>query len=420
MLCLHDECTWKGTCGRLDSHLDKDCPYEPIECTGEGGCGARIPRHEMASHQQFACLQNCPNSKAKAQRSGGKLPESTEERGEYIELPGSYEEFPEGNNEEFPEGSYEEFPEGNNEEFPEGSNEEFPEGSNEEFPEGSYEEFPEGNNEEFPEGNNEEFPEGSNEEFPEGSDEEEPDTCDIRLSRYDLIDHLKNHCKLRPVHCPHPSCEFSTAYNRMPAHVEVCPLAPLSCPRQCDAPNLTRQCLDVHKKDCPNEPVLCIHAPLGCSHVAPRGQIGQHEQDIGIHFVALSKVFVQMQERLKAVEARLEDQTTLLQPLVAEAEARAKAEAEARAKAEAEARAKAEAEARAKAEAELRANPIQAYARAQALGLKCWQCGQPATYFYKNNIDTVRNDEYRINGFSGTCSSHINGTVTHQWQKLKC
>eukprot|EP00731_Ephydatia_muelleri_P028684 Em0020g328a len=219
MLCLHDECTWKGTCGRLDSHLDKDCPYEPIECAGEGGCGARIPRHEMASHQQFACLQSCPNSKAKAQRSGGKLPESTEERGEYIELPGSYEEFPEGNNEEFPEGSYEEFPEGNNEEFPEGSNEEFPEGSNEEFPEGSYEEFPEGNNEEFPEGNNEEFPEGSNEEFPEGSDEEEPDTCDIRLSRYDLIDHLKNHCKLRPVHCPHPSCEFSTAYNRMPAHV---------------------------------------------------------------------------------------------------------------------------------------------------------------------------------------------------------
>eukprot|EP00731_Ephydatia_muelleri_P028677 Em0020g321a len=196
MLCLHDECTWKGTCGRLDSHLDKDCPYEPIECAGEGGCGARIPRQEMATHQQFACLQNCPNSKANT----------------------------------------------------------------------------------------------------EGSDGENLDTCDVRLNRNALIDHLQNHCKLRPVHCPHTTCEFSTMYNRMPAHVESCPLAPVSCPRQCDAPNLTRQCLDAHKRDCPNEPVPCIHAPLGCSHVAPRCQIGQHEQDIGIHFVALSKAFVQLQQ----------------------------------------------------------------------------------------------------------------------------
>ena len=215
MLCLHDECSWKGTCGRLDSHLDKDCPYEPIECAGEGGCGARIPRREMATHQQFACLQNCPNSKAKA----------------------------------------------------------------------------------------------------EGSDGEKLDTCDVRLNRNALIDHLANHCKLRPVHCPHPTCEFSTAYNLMPAHVEACPLAPVSCPRQCDAPNLTRQGLDAHKRDCPNEPVPCVHAPLGCSHVAPRGQIGQHEQDIGIHFVALSKAFVQLQQSVKA-------HTALLQPLAAEAQAK--------------------------------------------------------------------------------------------------
>ena len=126
--------------------------------------------------------------------------------------------------------------------------------------------------------------------------------------------------------------------------------------------------------------------------------------------MALSKAFVQMQERLNAVEAKLENQTTLLQPLMAAAEARAKAKAQA--KAEAELRAKAE------VEAELRANHAQAYARAQAPGLKCWQCGQPATYFYKNNIDTVRNDVYRTNGFSGTCSSHIDGTLTYQWQKL--
>eukprot|EP00731_Ephydatia_muelleri_P028689 Em0020g333a len=169
----------------------------------------------------------------------------------------------------------------------------------------------------------------------------------------------------------------------MPAHVEVCPLAPVSCPRQCDAPNLTRQCLDAHKRDCPNEPVPCVHAPLGCSHVAPRGQIDQHEQDIGIHFVALSKAFVQLQHahlqlidqtqeafkqnlqilyirfeerlqihegRLKVTEAKLETQAQLLQPLVVkakQAEARAKAKAETKAKTEAEARAKAEAQAKA-------------------------------------------------------------------------
>ncbi|KAL5508961.1 hypothetical protein EMCRGX_G004233 [Ephydatia muelleri] len=285
VFCSHDECTWKGTCGRLDSHLDNDCPYEPIECTGEGGCGARALRREMATHRQFICLQNCPNSKA------------------------------------------------------------------------------------------------------EESIEEEFDTCDVRLSRNDLIDHLQNHCELRLIHCPHPSCEFSAAYNRMPAHLEVCPLAPVLCPRQCDTPNLTRQCLDAHKTDCPNEPVLCVHAPLGCSHVAPRGQIGEHEQDIGVHFVALSKAFVQLQQshvRLKqshvqlqrshvqlqqphvqlqqshvqlqrSVETKLEAQATLLQPLVAEAQARAEAKARAKAKARTKARAKARAKAKARAEAQAKA-----------------------------------------------------------------
>ena len=72
--------------------------------------------------------------------------------------------------------------------------------------------------------------------------------------------------------------------------------------------------------------------------------------------MALSKAFVQIQERLNAVEARLENQTTLLQPLMAEAEAQAKAEA----RAKAETKAKAEAEARAKAEAQAKAEQAEA------------------------------------------------------------
>ena len=144
VMCVHDKCKWIGTCGRLDGHLDTDCPHEPIKCSGEGGCGELVPRGEMATHQQFVCLQSCPNSKAKAKRHDG---------------PG-----------------------------------------------------------------------------------DEQDSCDVRLSRHDLVDHLKDYCKLRIIHCPHTSCEVTTRYNQMPAHREVCPYAPVAMPSamRCRGPYTTK------------------------------------------------------------------------------------------------------------------------------------------------------------------------------------
>ena len=225
--CVNDKCKWKGTCGRLDSHLITDCLHEPIKCPAEG-CGALVPRGEMATHEEFVCLQSCPNSKPKAKR-------------------------------------------------------------------------------------------------------DEQDTCNVRLSRKDLVEHLKDVCKLRLVHCPHPSCEVSTQYNRMPAHLETCPYAPVPCPRQCGTLNLIRQSLEAHKKDCPNEPVPCVHAPLGCSHVAPRCEIVQHEQNVEVHFSALrSKAFAEQQQayqqqigemkemfvkKLQTLEEKLGQQTRKIQTL---------------------------------------------------------------------------------------------------------
>ena len=199
VMCVHDKCKWIGTCGRLDGHLDTDCPHEPIKCSGESSCGELVPRGEMATHQQFVCLQSCPNSKAKGKRRDGPR--------------------------------------------------------------------------------------------------DEQDLCNVRLSRHDLVDHLKDYCKLRIINCPHASCEVTTRYNQMPAHREVCPYAPVPCPRQCAAADLIRQSLEKHKNECPNEPVPCVHAPLGCSHVAPRSEIIGHEQDIAIHFSSLrSTVFAEQQE----------------------------------------------------------------------------------------------------------------------------
>ena len=522
--CVHDTCQWKGTCGRLDGHLDTDCLHEPIKCSAED-CKALVPRGEMATHEQFVCLQSCPNSKSKAKGNNGN----------------------------------------------------------------------------------------------------EKDTCNVRLSRNDLADHLKDHCILRLTHCPHPSCEVATPYNRMPTHLETCPYAPVSCPLQCGAPKLIRQSVEAHKKDCPNEPVPCVHAPLGCSHVAPRGEIGRHEQDIGIHFVALSKAFVQQQEtlraqatlfdrlqaqvslldRLQAQASLLNEKMSFLQPMMAEAEAKRQAEADAKRQAErqeqlnrkygsyllqavaktqadfksyaeveqveqverwqaeakrqaearwqvkaeataevkrqaeafrqaeaqqqavaksqeamaksqeameaerqameaerqakwqaeaerqaeakvAEARAKWQAEAKrqeqfmgpyyhrqaqeteamrqlaeamrqaeaekqavamrrteawrqaqAKAQAEAQAKWLAdtwmqaevtrlteawrarwAEAKQQTKGIKCYLCGQAATYLYKNNTEPWRNDSFRINGFSGTCSTHIDCSYTTVWTQL--
>ena len=205
VVCLYDKCRWKGTCGRLDGHLDIDCPHEPIKCSGDGGCGTLVPRGEMSEHQWSACLQTCPNARRQADES--KL---------------------------------------------------------------------------------------------------EMCTCNVRMSRKDTINHLANECKLRVVHCPHRGCDVSIAYGRRTVHLITCPHAPVLCPLHCGAPKLTRLSLGAHKTDCPNEPVQCVHAPLGCSYVAARGKIGKHEEDTGLHFLSLSKAFVEQQKMLQAILQQLE------------------------------------------------------------------------------------------------------------------
>ena len=329
VMCVHDKCKWKGTCGRLDSHLDTDCPHEPIKCSGEGGCGELVPRGELATHQQFVCLQSCPNSKAKAKRSDG-----------------------------------------------------------------------------------------------------DEHSCDVRLSRCDLVDHLQNHCKLRIIHCPHPWCELFTAYNQMPAHLEVCPYAPVPCPRQCCAVDLIRQRLEAHKRECPNELVPCIHAPLGCSHVAPRGQIVRHERDFELHFRSLSKLYVEQEQQIRQMKlafeelfqaqaavfqqelqgqtARFEEKLQIMSTLVQPAHELSSPLAVQQAPVSAATKqARSLSDARAKAGQEVA--PL-------ALGLKCYSCGKPATVFFWNNKEPQRNDSYCKNGVSGTCSAYSHMYYgTTQW-----
>ena len=48
----------------------------------------------------------------------------------------------------------------------------------------------------------------------------------------------------------------------------------------------------------------------------------------------------------------------------------------------------------------------------QAQGLQCYLCGQPA------NKEPARNDSFHINGFSGTCSSHIDCSYSEFLEKL--
>ena len=227
VVCVHDKCTWKGTCGRLDNHLNIDCPQEPVKCSGKA-CTAVVPREEMATHEQFECLQSCPNSLLL-----------------YAESKAGQE-----------------------------------------------------------------------------------DTCDVRLSRHDLVDHLANHCKLRSTCCPNPNCDVTTVHCQMPAHISICPHTLVSCPRQCGAQTLARQSLDAHRKDCPKEPVPCVHAPLGCSHVAPRGEIVRHEQDVEVHYsVIRSKAFAEQQQfyqqqvsemkhlleqKLQSFECKFDEQAKLL------------------------------------------------------------------------------------------------------------
>ena len=174
-------------------------------------------------------------------------------------------------------------------------------------------------------------------------------------------------------------------------------------------------------RGCPRKPVSCIHAPLGCSHVAPRDQITQHEQDIGSHFMALSKAFVQLQQSheqqilqmQQMFEEKLNKQAFLieqlqtrvamfvedlhhLQPIVIKAKAKAEA-----AKAEAEA-------AKARVLAEIMADDVMR-------NLRCYKCIKPAVVFFKNDMEPQRNDSLRIHGFSGACSSFTHVYFGSQW-----
>ena len=252
---------------------------------------------------------------------------------------------------------------------------------------------------------------------------DEQDVCDVRLSRADSIDHLRDHCKLRLVHCPHPYCEVSTRFNRMPAHLETCPYAPVPCPRGCGARDLIRRGLDAHKSDCPNEPVPCVHAHLGCSHVAPRCEIIQHEQDVAVHFSALSKLYVEQQRQIHQMEQVFEEvlqaQTALFQQKLSEQAALFDEKLQAlsvpalgqsvqvspvqdhpQVQATPSAIAK---QVRSKADPQVRAGPG---VTPLEHGLKCYSCGKPATVFFRNDKEPHRNDSYCKNGVSGTCSAY--------------
>ena len=292
VVCLHDKCRWKGTCGRLDGHLDIDCPHEPVKCSGDGGCGTLVPRGEMSEHQWSACLQTCPNAKRQADES--KL---------------------------------------------------------------------------------------------------EMGTCNVRMSRKDMDNHLTNECKLRVVHCPHQGCYVSIAYGHLTAHLETCPHAPVSCPLHCGAPKLTRRSLGAHKTDCPNEPVQCVHAPLGCSYVAARGKIGKHEEDTGLHFLSLSKAFVEQQKMLQAILQQLE-------PLaLAKAVENGKAQAQA-------------------IEAQAIAMASRVQNRVRALDLRsCYFCDEPIVLLFMNKREPQRDDPKCRSGISGTCAFHT--SMGHStWSKL--
>ena len=132
--------------------------------------------------------------------------------------------------------------------------------------------------------------------------------------------------------------------------------------------------------------------------------------------MALSKAFVQQQ---LSRGQQIDQMQKTLQGLQAQVSLLNEAEAKRQAEAEAEAKRQAEAEAKRQAEAEAEARQAEAKRQAEArAGLKCYQCGQPATHLYRNNAEPQRNDSFRINGFSGTCSAHIGYASTTTWNQL--
>ena len=247
------------------------------------------------------------------------------------------------------------------------------------------------------------------------------DTCGVRLSRTDLIDHLRHHCQLRLTHCPYPPCDISTAQNRMPAHILTCPHAPVLCPLYCRTPNLARRSLDAHRSDCPNEPVPCVYAPLGCTHVASRGQISEHERDAAVHFLITSKAIIELKKaneqqcsqiqqtferKLSEQDAtfnkKLQEHAALLQNLQSKS-----ALADRKLQEQAVLVNKLQNQVKLLESLDFIQPYLKAKAEAEAVinGLKCYWCYDPATRYFKNDKQAKQQDpSLCINGISGTCS----------------
>ena len=218
--CPNAPCSWRGSLCNLEQHRndDKGCLYEKVACPR--GCGAKIPRKFLDTHQK----EKCP-----------KRPETCE----YCAWAGTHECMPDHHREcvRFP------IPCLNN-------------CSQSLIPRGEM---------------------GKHLEICPKARVYCSNGCGIRIIREDLLTHEANDCPKRLVKCAH--CTVDMVYENMESHHKACTKYPLPCLNNCMIGTVPRKGMEEHLQTCPNQKIMCPYQNIGCSKVIQRNEIDEHKEE---------------------------------------------------------------------------------------------------------------------------------------------
>lgn len=134
--------------------------------------------------------------------------------------------------------------------------------------------------------------------------------CGSLQVRKNLGDHVKEDCPKRVKGCSF--CSEDMEADEIEIHEAACRYRPAQCPHCEEDFETLAQLEDEHFPSCGYMPVACSYKPLGCTFLAPRDDLDEH--DFGNHGNIIVKEICDLKETNKKLEEGMQDvKTTLAQ-----------------------------------------------------------------------------------------------------------
>ena len=138
-----------------------------------------------------------------------------------------------------------------------------------------------------------------------------PNSCEEKIQRINIDDHVSDSCPRRKVACS--SCSTLVPFIENEAHLNTdCPRVEITCPNSGCRVKVTRDQLRIHKAVCPKEVVTCEFSEGGCAVRVFRKDITTHMRDHNQRHLNLALVTItNLKGEIDTLKKELDSQTKL-------------------------------------------------------------------------------------------------------------